>query len=100
MDTILIQKNMTMDQKLIFQSEYGKVQKNSTTAILLCLFLGGLGAHQYYMNRVGLGIVYTLFCWTYIPLIISIVELFLLSGRVRRHNENKAKEIAGKILSV
>jgi len=36
--------------------------KNKTTAILLCLFLGGLGAHKFYEGKMGMGILY-LFTW-------------------------------------
>jgi len=47
---------------------------NKTTAALLALFLGGLGAHKFYLGRTGMGLIYLVFCWTTIPLIISLVE--------------------------
>lgn len=34
--------------------------KNKTTAALLAFFLGYLGIHWFYLNRVGLGILYLL----------------------------------------
>ncbi len=34
--------------------------KSKTTAILLCLFLGFLGIHWFYLRRTGLGILYLL----------------------------------------
>lgn len=44
------------------------------TAIVLALFLGGLGIHKLYLG-VGRWWLYLLFCWTFIPAIIALVEL-------------------------
>jgi TM2 domain-containing membrane protein YozV len=30
--------------------------------------------HKFYLGKIGLGIVYILFCWTFIPAIIAFVE--------------------------
>lgn len=49
-------------------------RKSRGTAIVLALLLGGLGAHKFYLNRAGWGILYLLFCWTFIPAIISFIE--------------------------
>jgi TM2 domain-containing membrane protein YozV len=48
--------------------------KNKTTAALLAFFLGGLGAHHFYLGNVALGLIYLLFCWTFIPAIVSFIE--------------------------
>ena len=34
--------------------------KNRSTALILCLFLGVLGVHQYYLGNYGKGVLYTL----------------------------------------
>jgi TM2 domain-containing membrane protein YozV len=44
------------------------------TAGILALLVGGLGAHHFYLKHIGRGILYLLFCWTFIPAIISLVE--------------------------
>jgi TM2 domain-containing membrane protein YozV/ribosomal protein L40E len=49
-------------------------EHNKTTAALLALFLGGLGAHKFYLGRSGMGLIYLVFCWTLIPALISLVE--------------------------
>ena len=41
---------------------------------LFALFLGGFGVHKFYAGKIGLGVVYLLFCWTFIPAIIALVE--------------------------
>lgn len=38
----------------------GVSRKSKTTALLLCIFLGGLGAHRFYVGKAGTGILYLL----------------------------------------
>ena len=51
--------------------------KSRTTAAILAFLLGGLGVHKFYLGQTGLGIVYLLFCWTFIPAIIAFVEFII-----------------------
>jgi TM2 domain-containing membrane protein YozV len=48
--------------------------KDKTTAGVLGIFLGGFGAHKFYLGETGTGIVFLLFCWTLIPSIIGFVQ--------------------------
>ncbi|WP_346937769.1 TM2 domain-containing protein [uncultured Clostridium sp.] len=48
--------------------------KSKTTAGILAILLGGLGVHKFYLGKIGMGILYIVFCWTYIPAIIGIIE--------------------------
>jgi len=48
--------------------------KDKTTAALLALLLGGLGAHKFYLDESGTGVLYLLFCWTFIPAFIAFFE--------------------------
>ncbi len=50
-----------------------------STALLLTLFLGWLGIHQFYLGNTLKGVLYLIFSWTGIPLIISIIDLIRLS---------------------
>ena len=38
----------------------GVSDKNKITALLLCIFLGGLGIHRFYVGKIGTGIVWLL----------------------------------------
>lgn len=48
--------------------------KSKIAAGLLAIFLGGFGIHKFYLGKIGMGILYILFCWTYIPAIVGFVE--------------------------
>lgn len=52
--------------------------KSKLAAALFAFFLGGLGIHKFYLGRIGWGIVYLLFCWTFIPAIVALIEGILL----------------------
>ncbi len=47
---------------------------NKIALVLLALFMGGLGAHKFYVKKYGQGVLYLLFCWTYIPTLVSFIE--------------------------
>lgn len=48
--------------------------KSKVTAGVLALVLGGFGVHKFYLGKIGMGILYLVFCWTYIPALVSFVE--------------------------
>jgi TM2 domain-containing membrane protein YozV len=52
----------------------GASSRNRTSAALFAFFLGGIGAHKFYLGQAGLGILYLLFCWTFIPAIVGLIE--------------------------
>ena len=51
--------------------------KSRITAALLAFFFGGFGAHKFYLGKPWRGILYLLFCWTFIPAIISFIEFII-----------------------
>ncbi len=55
--------------------------KSKVTAGVLALLLGAWGVHKFYLGKVGMGILYILFCWTGIPSIIALIEgiMYLVS---------------------
>lgn len=43
--------------------------------ILLALFLGGIGAHDFYLGKTGKGLIKLGFCWTGIPMVIAVFNI-------------------------
>ena len=41
-----LMKDLTDQERLMFQTEMGTRRKNPTTGVVLALFLGGFGAHR------------------------------------------------------
>ena len=50
---------------------------NKTTAAILAFLIGGLGAHKFYHGSFGWGILYIVFCPTFIPAIVSLIEAIM-----------------------
>lgn len=48
--------------------------RSRVSAAVFALLLGGLGAHKFYLGQAGQGLLYLLFCWTFIPAIIALIE--------------------------
>jgi TM2 domain-containing membrane protein YozV len=97
MEPLTHAQGMTDAQRQLFLSEFNQRCKNQTTAIFLALALGGIGAHRFYMGNIRIGFVYLAFCWTLVPLFTSLLEIFVMPGRVDRYNERLAEELALKV---
>ncbi len=61
--------NCGADQNLVIPDG-----KSRIAAGVLAILLGGFGVHKFYMGKIGMGVLYLLFCWTAIPGIIGIIE--------------------------
>ena len=48
--------------------------KSKIVAGVLAILLGNFGIHKFYLGKPGAGILYILFCWTYIPGLIGWIE--------------------------
>jgi len=48
--------------------------KSRIVAGVLALLVGGIGVHKFYLGKIGLGVVYVLFFWTFVPAIIAFIE--------------------------
>ena len=51
-----------------------KSKKSRGIAILLAIFLGGLGIHRFYLDKPTTGVMYLIFSWSGIPMVISLGE--------------------------
>ena len=50
---------------------------NKPALLLMTFFLGGLGAHKFYLGKWVQGIFYLLFFWLWIPGLIALIELIV-----------------------
>jgi TM2 domain-containing membrane protein YozV len=67
----------------------GASEKDWLTTLLLALFLGGIGIHRFYVNKIGTGIIMILLCWTGISLIWAIIDIIMIAtGRFKDKNGN------------
>ena len=48
--------------------------KSKVAAGLLGILLGGIGAHKFYLGKIGMGILYLLFVWTGVPAVLGLIE--------------------------
>lgn len=72
--------NVFMNAAVSAGPAYIRAPKSKGTAIILALFLGGLGGHKFYLDRAGQGILYVIFCWTFIPSIIALIEAIVYAA--------------------
>jgi len=51
---------------------------NKNLTAIFAIFLGSFGIHHFYVGNMRRGILYLIFCWTYIPSLIGLIEGLLL----------------------
>lgn len=53
-----------------------KSEKSKVAALLLCIFLGGLGIHRFYVGKIGTGVLYLLTGGLFgIGVIVDIIKI-------------------------
>lgn len=87
MTTEQIQHEIYKEQLRQLQELKEDIKKPSLTVyLLLALFLGGIGAHDFYVGKPVKGLIKLVFCWTGVPTIIS---LFNIIGALMNKDEFK-----------
>ena len=100
LEDIFFLKDLTDQERFLHQTTLAGSRKETAARVLLCFFLGGFGAHRFYMGEKGLRILYLVFCWTLIPGLVALVECFLIPKRVREYNKKLSNKIALKLKSL
>jgi hypothetical protein len=81
-DGVLSQEEFDKQKdKLLSSNSISSSQQDWLVALLLCFFIGVIGAHRFYVGKIGTGLlmVFTLGglgIWTFIDLILIIVGKF------------------------
>lgn len=72
------------------------------TLLLLTFFTGGIGGHKFYLGKNWLGVLYMLFCWTYIPGLVAMVEflVYAFTSSERLNEKYSANASAATIVAV
>ncbi|MBE6587100.1 MAG: TM2 domain-containing protein [Ruminococcaceae bacterium] len=52
--------------------------KNKMLAVILAFFLGSVGVHKFYLGQKLQGILYIAFVWTYIPILLALIDAILM----------------------
>ncbi|WP_431356543.1 NINE protein [Prevotella communis] len=60
------------------QDIYVHSRKSKGLAMTLCFFGGWFGLHEFYLRNYLSGTLYLLFCWTFIPLFLSILDFVIM----------------------
>lgn len=58
----------------LISERYPKNKKSKYLAAALAIVLGTIGIHKFYLGRVGWGVTYILFSWTFIPMVLGFIE--------------------------
>jgi TM2 domain-containing membrane protein YozV len=95
MNSVLSKQDLTTQELQILATEMEKRKKSTGVTWLLWFFLGGIGGHRYYLGKIGTGILMTitlgcLGIWT-------LIDLFLLSGMIRKTNSEIEQKIIEEI---
>ncbi len=93
-------KLMSLQSEMLVEQKVSNAQKSTGTAYLLWFFLGGFGAHRFYLGKTGTAVtqlIITLIgCFTLFPLIITgiwwIVDAFLIPGIIQGHTEQTRRD--------
>jgi TM2 domain-containing membrane protein YozV len=94
---------LTTQDKILIEQRITNEQPSTGVAYLLLIFLGLLGAHRFYLGRVGSGVAMLLISLTFIGLIVTgiwaIIDLFLIPSIIREKVEGMRQKLTTEALS-
>jgi len=103
-----VKGELDKDEMRQFMMVYPSRQKNASTGVLLSLFLGGFGAHQFWLGHTGLGFVYLL-CGTigwfliFPPILLAIVciiDAFAMKNYVKTSNTSAGRHLVQELITL
>ena len=72
---INVSNNQNTSQPLYIANNTKAV--NKIVYCILAFFLGGIGVHKFYAGKTSTGILFILFCWTFIPSFIAFIDFIV-----------------------
>ena len=82
-------QQMQMQMNQMQRQPHKTGDRTKVAAVLLALFLGGLGAHKFYLGQAGQGILYLLFFWTFIPACVAFLEAIIYATQSEHDFDRK-----------
>ena len=73
LETLIPQLILTFITLLIFVMTKWE-RNNRKEAGIIALVFGGFGMHKFYIGKYGKGILYAVFCWSFIPFFLGIAD--------------------------
>ena len=75
-------KELSEEEREYLSKQFDLHKKSAVKYAFFCVFLGFVGGHQYYLGKTVPGVLFTLFSWTLLPFLVSIVQLFSQKKRL------------------
>lgn len=69
---------------------------DKATLCLLAFFLGGIGVHKFYTGNWAWGLIYLIFCWTFIPALTAFCEFIRYITLNDASLQEAHEEVAGQ----
>ena len=94
---------LTTQDRILIEQRITNERPSAGVAYLLLIFLGVLGAHRFYLGRVGSGIAMLLISLTIVGLVVTviwaIIDLFLIPSIIREKVEGMRQRLTAEALS-
>lgn len=84
MQNIYAKQDLTSQELQLLASEMDRRKKSTATTWILWFFLGNIGAHRYYLGKVGTGVAMTLTLGCFG--IWTLIDIFLNNGMINKKN--------------
>lgn len=93
-----LMRPMSDTQRVLFQTEMLKHRKSVGVAAILCLLLGLVGGHRFYLSHIGMGLLYAFTVGLFF--VGALIDLLRIRSLVDSVNMAKAREVAAQIISL
>lgn len=98
----------SLQSEMLVEQKVANAQKSTGVAYLLWFFLGGVGAHRFYLGKTGTAVAQLIITvigfFTIFPLIITgiwvLVDAFLIPGIIRENTEKVRREARLEVAAI